>query len=70
MTKREEAVYVAYTSVIEGTQAGFNLEVQPGGAGAGPGEGCLLTCLPLLAQNHLPEDGTTLWAGPSDFSHS
>lgn len=50
MTKREEAVYVAYTSVIEGNQAGFSLEVQPGGAAAGPREGCLLTCLQLPAQ--------------------
>lgn len=76
MTKTEEAVYVAYTSVIEGTQAWFSLEVQPGGAGAGPREGCLLTCLPLPAQpalflNPEPSAGlSTRWAGPSDFSHS
>lgn len=50
MTNREEAVYVAYTSVIEGNQAGFSLEVQPGGAAAGPREGCMLTCLQLPAQ--------------------
>lgn len=67
MTKREEAVYVAYTSVIEGTQAGFNLEVQPGGAGAGPREGCLLTCLLLLAQPaffHNPEPSARGWYHP------
>lgn len=41
---------MAYTSVIEGNQAGFSLEVQPGGAAAGPREGCMLTCLQLPAQ--------------------
>lgn len=67
MTKMEEAVYVAYTSVIEGTQAGFSLQVQPEGAGTCPREGCLLTCLPLPAQPAFflnPEPSARGWYHP------
>lgn len=31
---------------------------------------CLPSLLSFTTQNHLPEDGTTRWAGLSNFSHS